>query len=137
VEAGQWLRLLLAALATWRLTHLIAFEDGPWQIIAKLRRRAGSGFWGSLMDCFNCLSLWVSAAITAIVRPVPWDWPLVWLGLAGAACLLERMVREPVVIQQLETDGGSHAVLRTESGEGAGRGGAAAGAGAGKSGPAH
>jgi hypothetical protein len=135
VEGGQWLRLLLAALATWRLTHLLAFEDGPWEIVARLRRRAGSGFWGSLMDCFNCLSLWVAAGVTAIVRPSRWDWPLVWLGLAGAACLLERIAREPVVIQQLEPEGASNAVLRTESGEGAGRG-EAAGRGAGESGSA-
>jgi hypothetical protein len=134
VEAGQWLRFVLAALAVWRLTHLIAFEDGPWHIVAKLRHRAGSGFWGSLI-CFNCLSLWVSAAITAILRPAAWDLPLVWLGLAGAACLLERIAREPVVIQQLESEGGSHAVLRTESGEGSDHSGAAAGTSAGKSRP--
>jgi hypothetical protein len=89
------------------------------------------------MDCFNCLSLWVSAAVTSIVRPAPWDWPLVWLGLAGAACLLERIAREPVVIQQLESEGESHAVLRTESGEGEDRGGAAAGARAEGSGSSH
>jgi hypothetical protein len=134
VEGSQWLRLVLAALATWRLTHLVAFEDGPWQVIARIRRRAGSGFWGSLMDCFNCLSFWAAAGVTAVLRPLPWDWPLVWLGLAGAACLLERIAREPVVIQQLEPEGASHAVLRTESGEGQDRGGAAAGVGAGEPG---
>jgi hypothetical protein len=52
--------LLLGALAVWRITHLLANEDGPWDLILRLRTAVGSGFWGQMMDCFNCLSLWVA-----------------------------------------------------------------------------
>ena len=34
-------RFLLAALATWRLAFLLAREDGPWHIFARLRNRLG------------------------------------------------------------------------------------------------
>ena len=46
--------LILGILATWRLTHLLNAEDGPWDILARLRRLAGSGLWAELLDCF-CL----------------------------------------------------------------------------------
>ena len=56
-------RFLLAVLATWRVTHLITHEDGPAEVIYRIRRRIGAGFWGQLMDCFLCFSLWVAAAM--------------------------------------------------------------------------
>ena len=40
-EFDPWLRFLLAVLATWRLTHLIAREDGPGRCLARLRGRLG------------------------------------------------------------------------------------------------
>ena len=49
---------VVAALAAWRLCHLVAHEDGPFDAIAILRRRAGQGQWGRWMDCPYCLSLW-------------------------------------------------------------------------------
>ena len=91
VSPDAWLRLVLAILATWRISHLLALEDGPWDIVARVRMRLGSGFWGRLLDCFYCVSLWVAAPIAAFVRP-PWlEWPLWWLACSGGACLLERL----------------------------------------------
>ncbi|HJQ49720.1 MAG TPA: DUF1360 domain-containing protein [Gaiellaceae bacterium] len=83
-------RFVLASLATWRVTHLLAEEDGPADAVVRLRRRAGSGRLGELMDCFYCLSIWVAAPATLAVARRPRDAPLAWLALSGAACLLER-----------------------------------------------
>lgn len=47
---SPWFRLLLAVLATWRLARLIAKEDGPFDIIVRLRQAAGQGVLGALMD---------------------------------------------------------------------------------------
>ena len=55
------LRIVLAVLATWRVTHLLASEDGPADIIFRFRRLLGQSLVGKLMDCFNCLSLWIAA----------------------------------------------------------------------------
>lgn len=82
-------RFVLAALATWRVSHLIAEEDGPWNIVARTRARAGTSELGELMDCFYCLSLWV-AAPAALTVTRGRDLPSTWLALSGAACLLER-----------------------------------------------
>jgi hypothetical protein len=88
-------RFVLAALATWRVTHLLAEEDGPADVVFHLRRRLGDSPVGGLMDCFNCLSFWVAipAAFFLTARPVVWA--VSWLGLSGAACLLERLGQRP------------------------------------------
>ena len=84
-------RFVLAVLATWRVTHLLANEDGPADVIFRLRRRLGEGLIGSLMDCFNCMSIWIAAPLALFVSTGPLTWALSWLALSGGACLLERL----------------------------------------------
>jgi hypothetical protein len=95
VNESGWLGFVVAVLATWRLAHLLAREDGPFDAVLWLRRRAGDGMWGRLMDCPYCLSLWLA--------PVPAAWlalqfnasaihaVLLWLAVSGGACWLERL----------------------------------------------
>lgn len=90
-DPAFWRRFALAALATWRVTHLVAREDGPGGAIVALRARAGSGPLGELMDCFYCTSVWVAAPFGLTVARRPRELPLAWLALSGAACLLERL----------------------------------------------
>ncbi len=80
----------LAALATWRVTHLVAEEDGPANLVVRARVRLGDSVAGELMDCFYCLSVWVAAPLTLTVTRRPRDVLGTWLALSGAACLLER-----------------------------------------------
>jgi hypothetical protein len=83
-------RFALASLATWRVTHLIAEEDGPADIIVRARTGAGESWAGELMDCFYCLSLWIAAPFAFVVSRRPREAPLAWLAVSGAACLLEQ-----------------------------------------------
>lgn len=85
------MRLILAVLATWRVTHLLANEDGPGNVVFRARRWLGDGFVGGLMDCFNCMSVWVAAPLALFVSTNPLTWAVSWLALSGAACLLERL----------------------------------------------
>lgn len=112
-----WLRFVLAVLATWRATHLLASEDGPADVIVRLRALLGRSIAGKLIDCFNCLSLWIAAPATLFVTRKVLDWLLVWLALSGAACLLERLGREPVVIEPVlqSSEGDARHVLRSET----------------------
>lgn len=87
-------RFFVGALATWRLAHFLAAEDGPGDVIVRLRGRGGEGWVGSLMDCFYCLSVWTAAPVAAAVARRPREAPLIWLALSGAACLLERATSE-------------------------------------------
>lgn len=103
-DATFWARLVLASLAVWRVTHLLASEDGPWDVIARVRSRLGQGMLGRLMDCFYCLSLWVAAPAAWYVSPRFPDLLAVWLALSGAACLLERAGGDPVIVRPLREE---------------------------------
>jgi hypothetical protein len=100
-EAEFWIRFVVAILATWRVTHLLANEDGPADLIVKFRALLGQSLAGRLMDCFNCLSLWIAAPAALFVARRPLDWLFSWLALSGAACLLERIGQAPVDIQPI------------------------------------
>ena len=82
--------LILGILAVWRVTHVLWGEDGPGRIFVRLRRLAGTGFWGRLMDCFYCLSVWVAAPAAWVLGGTWTERVLLWLGLSGGAILLER-----------------------------------------------
>lgn len=113
----EFYRLVLATLAVWRVTHLLNAEDGPWDLVVRIRRRAGTGFWAGLLDCFNCLSLWVAAPAALLLSRKPIEWLLSWLATSGAACLLERMAKEPIAIQPVAPmeEGEINDVLRPET----------------------
>jgi hypothetical protein len=89
------LRVALASLATWRVTHLVAEEDGPADVVLRLRQRAAKAWVGELMDCFHCLSIWVAAPFALVVSRRPREAPLTWLALSGAACLFEQATTRP------------------------------------------
>jgi hypothetical protein len=86
----KFYRLILALLAVWRITHLLQAEDGPWDVIVRLRRIAGNSFWGKLLDCFYCLSLWVAAPLAFLLSRGWWERALLWPSLSAGACLLEQ-----------------------------------------------
>ena len=82
--------LVLSVFAVWRLTHLFNKEDGPFDIIFLLRKKAGNSFFGRMMDCFYCLSIWIALPF-GIWLGITWTGKiLVWLALSGAVCLLEQ-----------------------------------------------
>ena len=82
--------LIIGVLSVWRVTHLLVAEDGPGQILVKLRRRAGEGFFASLLDCFYCLSLWIAAPLAWLLGQGWKERGLLWLSLSAGAILLER-----------------------------------------------
>ena len=86
----RYYALALGILAVWRITHLLNAEDGPGKLLARLRTLAGEGFWGKVMDCFYCLSLWVAAPFALILGGGWSERLLLWPALSGAAILLER-----------------------------------------------
>ena len=92
-EVAFW-PFVVASLAVWRVTHLLQAEDGPWDLVARLRAAVGDGTAGRMFDCFYCLSVWVALPF------VPWlsgeisSGLIVWAALSGAAILLERISGE-------------------------------------------
>lgn len=69
---------------------MLVAEDGPWDLIARLRGAAGTVL-GRLMDCFYCSSFWVAAPF-AFALSSSWIERLLFLpALSGGAMLLERL----------------------------------------------
>lgn len=81
---------ILGVLSVWRVTHLLNAEDGPWEVFVRLRKFAGSSIWGEMLDCFYCLSLWVSAPFALLLSRSWRERALLWLALSAGAILLER-----------------------------------------------
>lgn len=111
--------LLLAMLGAWRMTHLLQAEDGPWELMARLRRRAGAGFWGELLDCFYCLSLWIAAPLAFFIGENWRERLLLWPALSAGAILLERISQReastpPAVY--FEDQENEHVLLRQKEG---------------------
>jgi hypothetical protein len=105
------IRLLLAALATWRLTHLLSKEDGPWRVFERLRHTAP----GQLLSCFYCLSVWISAPFVWFTGGSALEKFVTWWALSGAAVLLEKATEEPLEIKiKAEEEEPEHELLRAE-----------------------
>jgi hypothetical protein len=114
-------RLVLGILTVWRITHLLQAEDGPWDIVVRLRRAAGQGFWGKLMDCFDCLSLWVSAPCALMLGKSWWERAFLWPSLSAGAILSDRITNRapsvpPAPFAEYPSEENHHVVLRTKTG---------------------
>lgn len=98
----NWLKITLSALVVWRITHLMTYEDGPWQVLHRMRRMIGPGFLGQLVECFYCLSLYVSAPLACCLTHAWKERLLLWPALsAGAILFQERTTRHGLRIQDL------------------------------------
>lgn len=83
---------LISVLSVWRVTHLIQAEDGPFDVIYKLRKLAGKSFFGSLMDCFFCLSIWVALPVGIYFGSNWIERILLGLSFSASAIFLEQII---------------------------------------------
>jgi hypothetical protein len=98
--------LLLASLAVWRVTHLLCAEDGPADMLVRLRRALGRVVWlGQLLDCFYCLSIWIALPLAWWTGSSWKERALLWPALSAAAIVLERLsMRSSVQLYQEEKE---------------------------------
>ncbi len=90
----SWILFAAAGLGVYKLARAIAMEEGPFSIFLRIRDRAGQGSWvGRGLQCPSCLSFWLGLA-AALLIPVsnPGEFVLAWLGIAGLATLIWRVV---------------------------------------------
>lgn len=73
------IRLIVYALAVWRLTYMLVKEDGPEAIFAIFRAKAGvrydpngqaygENFLSEVLSCFWCCSVWAAAILLVAPR---------------------------------------------------------------------
>lgn len=86
------LQFVLAALAVYRVAHLVAIDEGPFSVFLILRVALGQKhWWGRGLHCPVCLSFWLALGPAWYFAATPAELALYWLGLAGAAVLLHRI----------------------------------------------
>ena len=70
---------------------MLSAEDGPWDVVVRLRRAAGEGVLGQMLDCFYCLSFWVSVIPAICLGKKLGERILLGPALSAGAILLERV----------------------------------------------
>jgi hypothetical protein len=109
----RWYWFVVGTLCVWRITHLLSAEDGPANILVRLRRKVGNGFWGSLLDCFYCLSLWVAAPFAILIGEGVKERSFLWLAFSAGAILLDRAAsNQPTLPTYFENGENDDAMLR-------------------------
>jgi hypothetical protein len=96
------LRIVLAILADYRLSELLAIDDGPGHMFRRLREWAGrkaaensnKGIWVSLAElvtCPFCLGIWLAGFFTILIvfPSVLGDVLIILLAIAGGQTYLE------------------------------------------------
>lgn len=87
-------KYILLAIVVWRLTHLICAEDGPFDLIIKLRKLLGNSFLGKLMDCFHCLSIWIGLVCGFYAGGNVMEIIMLTLYYSGVSILLEKITNK-------------------------------------------
>jgi len=111
--------LVLGVLTVWRVTFFLQAEDGPWDIVIRVREFVAEGFWGKLLDCFYCLSVWIAAPMAYLLGQSWTERALLWPSLSAAAILLERVTNkaprvQPALFAEDPGEEQDNGMLRTE-----------------------
>ena len=88
----------LAVLACYRLAILIASDDGPGDVLLRLRARLGAYDYGDdgrpetsagrLVSCEYCVGVWIAAALALLLFPIGLMSFVYWLSIAGGQAFL-------------------------------------------------
>ena len=102
----QYLDFLIGVLATWRVAAMFVRENGPYDVIARLRRATDRTVVGRALECFYCTSLWVAAPAAFWLAGATGRWAVMWLALSGAAALLDRVgaSHEPAILDLADAE---------------------------------
>ncbi|EJL43051.1 DUF1360 domain-containing protein [Brevibacillus agri] len=105
----SWIDLVILVLASFRLTHLIVYDeitsflrkpfftvvyeaDASGQMNRQYRFKGGKvrRWIGELLSCHWCMGMWVAVLTVAVYAYVPAAYPiLLLLAIAGAAAVIE------------------------------------------------
>ena len=87
-------KYFVVVIVVWRLTHLFSAEDGPFDLIIRFRKLLGESFWGKLMDCFYCLSIWLGLVFACMEGNNPKEIIMLTLFYSGASILVEKLTNK-------------------------------------------
>ena len=84
-----WLWFVIGVLAVYRVAHMLAREDGPFDVFSLVREKVGQDSWvGRGLHCVLCISFWLSLPAALLVG-LPWL--MGWLGIAGGVLVIHAI----------------------------------------------
>lgn len=92
----NWLHVILATLAVYRLAFLVSMEDGPANAAMRFRQAVYNRFGGDSwvfagVTCPLCVSFWLALVPALAFWPPSFGlFLLLWWGMAGAVLVLHR-----------------------------------------------
>lgn len=93
----DYLRLVVASMAVYRVAHMLAREDGPFDLFTRWRDRIGQRNWiGRGFHCVLCISFWLSipAALWVLntwITGLIFDMTIFWLAIAGLVLVFHQL----------------------------------------------
>lgn len=83
----------LVVLSVYRVSHMIALEDGFFDLFVWLRGELGQKHWiGRGMHCVLCLSFWLSLIVLIVLPNYSLLHSLLlWIGTSGAVLVVHRI----------------------------------------------
>lgn len=96
---NDWLLFIFLVLVNYRLSQLLVYDDGPGDIIFRLRDWIGvydvneagerQTFFAKLLACPYCVGLWLALPLALVGTLHIYSVPIWWLAIAGGQSFLE------------------------------------------------
>lgn len=90
------LKIILIILGVFRISHLIVYEMGPFDIFSKLRglivKNIKTAWIVEGFNCVLCISFWLSAIGAFFVSFDFSDYFIRWFGIAGAVAIISLFI---------------------------------------------
>jgi hypothetical protein len=82
--------LALCWLAAWRVTTMIRYEAGPFDVFSWIRLALAKVGLQRLVTCFHCTGVWVSSIVVLTMFDLHAHSIILILAIAGAVSITER-----------------------------------------------
>lgn len=99
----DWFLFILLTLAVYRVSQLLVYDDGPFDLVFKFRDWAGvydrnetgeaQSHFGKFFSCIYCVGFWLAFFATFVISVSTSSFVLWWLAIAGGQAFLEGRAR--------------------------------------------
>ena len=97
----DWFLFVLMTFATYRVTQLLVYDDGPFDLIFKARAKMGvydlaengepKTSLAKLLACPYCAGFWVAIPAAMTISSNVSSFIILWLAIAGGQTFLEAI----------------------------------------------
>jgi hypothetical protein len=90
IDISNWIWLVISIFSVWRLTSLLCYESGPFNLFNRIRKLFYKIGLGKIIECFHCTGLWVSIFIILLIYEFNIALVFLILAVSGASSIIER-----------------------------------------------